>query len=87
MLTVTDEAAAHMANLLNQNDVPDDATLRFVVQDNALGIELSKSQPDDQTVEHDGRTVLVLGEDVSKILEERTLDIEQTQEGPKLAVK
>jgi len=86
MLTVTESAGQHMADLLKNNEAPEEAALRFVVQGQSLGLTLSEAAPDDQKFEHDGRTVLLLDEQVAGMLDERTLDTEQTEEGNQLSL-
>ena len=86
MLTVTESAEQHLNDILKQNDAPDDAALRFVVEGQSLGLTRGKESPGDQKFEHDGKTVLLLDEQVAGLLDERTLDTEKTEEGARLAL-
>lgn len=87
MLTVTDNAGKHMANLLENANAPDEASLRFVVDGDSLGLTIDQPQDGDQTFEHDGRTVLLLDEKVGQLLDERTLDVQDTDDGARLSLE
>ena len=87
MLTVTEAACAHLAKMLAAADAPDKVAVRFVVEGTGLALTLDKAGPNDATFGHEGRTVLLLDEDVSQLLVDNTLDIEQTDAGPKLELR
>jgi len=87
MLTVSDDARAHLASLLeNVEGAPDDAAIRLVAQPQGLGLAVDTPDDADETVEHDGRTILVMDAEVASMLDERTLDIQQTEQGTALAI-
>jgi Fe-S cluster assembly iron-binding protein IscA len=86
MLTVTEAAKAHLAQLLTETDVTDDTAVRFVSEDNLLVPKLDYALPDDMIFAHDGRIVLVLDTGVADVLENSTLDIKDTDSGPQLAL-
>ncbi len=85
MLTVTEDARAHMAQMLAEAEVEDDTALRFVRTERGFAPELDNAGPGDTTFDHEGRTVLVLDEQVSELLTDRTLGLRDTDEGPRLA--
>ncbi|HEX7009559.1 MAG TPA: hypothetical protein VF184_06225 [Phycisphaeraceae bacterium] len=87
MLTLTETARAHLARLLNEAGAPEDAAARFVAGPQGLTLYLDNLRPGDETFEYEGRTVLVLDEQVADILSERTLDVEETEEGPTLTLQ
>lgn len=86
MLTVSEDAKAHLATIINENDVPEDYAIRLVA--GAQGIGLSPDQPKevDDTYEHDGRTVLVVEPALNKQLDGRTLSVETSEAGPRLNI-
>lgn len=87
MLQVTEPALAHLADMLQQSDAPDDAAIRFVVSQE--GVQLALAQTDDaaETFDHDGKTVLVLDEQTSQLLADRVLQTEETPEGTSLKLE
>ena len=88
MLTVSDAACEHLASVLDQMDAtPQDAAIRIVQGPNGLGMSVDTPNDGDKTIEHDGKTILLLDEQVSNLLDERTLDVQQTDQGTALALK
>ncbi len=55
-------------------------------EEQRLALKLDKVRPDDATFDHGGRTVLVVNEQISELLADKTLDVEDTDEGQKLAL-
>jgi hypothetical protein len=49
-------------------------------------MQMDNERPGDETFAHEGRTVLLLDSEVSDALAERTLDVEDAAEGPRLAL-
>jgi len=86
MLTVTPAASEHLANLIDESKGPEGLAVRLVVQEQGLALTPSEPKPDDTTFEHDGRTVLVVDPRAAEMLSERTIDIQQTEQGTGLAV-
>ena len=87
MLTVTEAASAHLAGMLENADAPDGHAIRVVPSQGSIALQLDTPNSEDQAVEHGGRTVLVLDNQVQQMLGERTLDMDQTENGPALALK
>ena len=83
MLTVTEAASAHLAQMLKQQDAPEDIAVRFVCEEQGIALQPDSERAGDTTFPHDGRTVLVLDAQVSELLAEDTLDLE----GAKLALQ
>lgn len=78
MLTVTEPAAAYLSQLLEK--APEEAVVRFVPQQNGLGLEFGTEMPGDTTFNHDEKTVLALDTSVAKALNDRTLDVQSTEQ-------
>jgi Fe-S cluster assembly iron-binding protein IscA len=86
MLTVTDNAVRHMAEILYKSDAADEMAIRFVQEGHTIVPRLDQERPGDATYEYAGSTVLLLAEDIVALLENRTLDIDDTEDGPKLII-
>lgn len=86
MLTVTQDAKAHLANLLEHNNVPDGTAVRLVVAEQGLAMTTDSPGNEDATFDHEGRTVLVMENDIAEQLDGRTLDVEETDDGAELKV-
>lgn len=84
MLTVTDNAAAHLAQLLAE--APEQNVVRFSPGENGLTMHLGQPQPGDTTFEHDEKTVLAFDAAVNEMLADKTLDLHATQQGQQLAL-
>jgi Fe-S cluster assembly iron-binding protein IscA len=86
MFTMTDAAGAHLADLLEEAEVPEDVAIRFVVEEEELTLRLDKERPGDESLSHEGKTVLLLDDQMSPMLSDKTLDIAPSDEGPKLTL-
>jgi Fe-S cluster assembly iron-binding protein IscA len=84
MLTVTDNAGAHLTQLLDEFNAPEDMAIRFVLDGKQLAPKLDSVHADDATFNHNGRTVLILDENISQALTNHTLDVQATDDGPRL---
>lgn len=76
MLTVTEAASAHLAEILTQAGFPDDTAIRLVHEGGRIGMQPDNERPGDTTFEHNGRVVLVLDEQVAQLLADDQLDME-----------
>lgn len=86
MLTVTDAAVCHMAEVLYKSDAADEMAIRFVQEGRTIVPKLDHARPGDATYEYAGTTVLLLDKNIFALLENRTVDIEDTEEGPQLII-
>ena len=84
MLNVTEAAGVYLTEILAEANVADDTAVRFVLQENKLAPYLDNTRPGDATFAHDGRTVLMLDENISQTLANSTLDVKDTATGPQL---
>jgi hypothetical protein len=85
MLTMTEAAGGFLCKVLDDAHASPDTAVRVLIDGDALASTLDKPRPGDSTFVHEGRKVLVLDEQVSELLAERTLDVRSTHEGTKLA--
>ena len=86
MLTVTDSAAAHLAELLDNADATDGAVVRFVPQGQTLTLQLGNEQSGDQTFQHGDKVVLAVEPVIAEALADKKLELEATEEGKRLAI-
>lgn len=56
-------------------------------EDSQLGLALDEPRPGDSVVEHDGRSVLIVDHASAELLTDLTLDVAQTEDGPRLALR
>lgn len=82
MITLTDNAAAQIRNLVDQPDVPDDAGVRIAsTADGALTLSLATEPTDgDAVVDRDGARVF-LEPEADQLLDGRQLDAGVDPEG------
>ncbi len=80
-LMVTEAARDELLNMLEEAEVPDVSAARFVIDGKALRLTISRRKRGDAKVEHAGRTVLVLGPRVARLLDNHQLDKVETDEG------
>ena len=85
MLTVTEQAGARIVQLLAE--AGNESVLRIVRRKRRMRLRRDHARPEDARFTHDGRLVLVLDEDISQRLTAGTLDIRQTDEGPRLKLR
>jgi len=88
MLTVTETAGAHLAQLLVEADQPEEMAVRVErTTTGALTLRFDQVQPDDLTVEHEDRTVLVFDTEIAETLGDKTIDAKDAEEGRKLVIQ
>jgi Fe-S cluster assembly iron-binding protein IscA len=88
MLTVTETAGAHLAQLLAEADQPEEMAVRVErATTGALTLRFDQVQPDDLTVEHEERTVLVFDTEIAETLGDKTIDAKDAEEGTKLVIQ
>jgi len=86
MFTVTDEALAHLSELLTKAEASEDVAVRFLREGRGLVLQLDKTGEGDTIFEHEGKTVLVFDEEVSEVLTDSTLGVEESEAGARLAL-
>ncbi|MEE9275702.1 MAG: hypothetical protein V3V62_10380 [bacterium] len=87
MLTVTEGALAAMAQKLVEDESPEGAVVRFHLEGETLQVNVDAEKPGDAKFAHEGKTVLVIDGELLKLLEGKTLDVRDTDEGPQLAFR
>lgn len=86
MLTITDPAAAHLAELLENANAADEAVVRFVPQGETLTLQLGSEQSGDRTFQHGEKVVLAVEPEIAEALADKKLELQSTEEGSRLAI-
>lgn len=84
MLNASDAACAFISELLTASEAPDESAVRFVIEENELSMKLDEEKPGDKIFLHEGKIVLLVDEEMSQVLDGKTLDVENTEKGPQL---
>lgn len=87
MLTVTESAKQLLKETLQAHTDDPEVGLRLSPgEPGQLGIVLDREAEGDQVVEHEGAKVLLVASELAPAVDGVTLDIQETTDGPKLAV-
>ena len=87
MLTVTTQAKAYLSQLLDKSKHSDDHAIRLAQTGEGMQMSIDQQQPADVTYEHEGKTVLVVEQQVATALDQRELVVEESDQGKVLAIK
>jgi hypothetical protein len=85
MFTVTDEARELLRQQLDGVGIAAGLVVRVALDGEGLIMDLDELKPGDRKFQHEGNAVLVLDEATFAGLEDNTLHVEQTPDGPVLA--
>ena len=85
MIQVTERARETFKNKLELIERPD-VTLRIGRTDSGLGVFPDTVKDDDQIIEHNGRAVLLIDQEVSETLADTTIDVEEHADGARVVV-
>ena len=86
MLQVTEQAGELLSNMLDDADAPEGAATRFVIEDQKIKVGVDQPREGDQTFEHNGRTVLVVDQQVGELLDDKVLSCEDHEGAKSLAI-
>ena len=84
MLTVTEAARIHLAQLLDNANVSADAAVRFVAEGGAIKPTLDSIRSGDIMFEFAGKTVLALDQQMALTLSDTILDVDDDSDGTQL---
>jgi Fe-S cluster assembly iron-binding protein IscA len=88
MFNVTERARAKLKELLKSGSDDESVSLRLgKTTSGALGIFPDSERPDDEVVEHEGATVLLVGREIAENVEGTTIDYEEGGASPGLVIK
>jgi len=87
MLTVTDSAKQLLKEtLLAYSDDPETGLRLSLKPPGQLGVGLDSEEEGDQVVEYEGAKVLLVAANLDAVVDGKTLNVEDTAEGPKLVI-
>ncbi len=87
MLTVTYMAGEHIAYMLCEHEARDDVVLRIKLRKNGVELQPDKMRPGDETFDHNGNVVLVLDQQTSQLLGNKTIDLMSDDDGSHLILE
>ena len=89
MLTVTEKAGAHLAQMIAEQNLPDGTAARFVTEGQGIALRQDTEREGDTALKHKDTTVLLLDAQLTELLDKHTLDLDgdqltlqQPNEGP-----
>ena len=85
MLTISEPAYDRLSELLA--DRPEDVAVRIVLREGRARICPGRKREGDRTIEHDGRTVLLIDQRAARKLGRRELGVRQTPKGLRLKLR
>lgn len=86
MLNLTQAAGGYLSKVLEEASASPETAVRLAVEGEGLQSTLDTVRPGDTTYNHEGRKVLLLDTQASRVLANRTLDVQPTDEGPRLGI-
>jgi len=87
MIGVTERAKQELKRILVENVDNPLAGLRLTSDESGqLGLSIDIETKDDQVVKHDNAKVLIVENNLADSLSKVTIDVKDTQEGPKLVI-
>lgn len=88
MLTVTENAKEVLKGILNASSNDPELGLRLILdKDQKVKMALGGEEPGDQVIEHQGTKVLMVPSELTPMFDDITLDVEDSEDGPKLVVQ
>jgi Fe-S cluster assembly iron-binding protein IscA len=87
MLIVTEDAKKLLKETLREHsEDPEDSIRLSLKEERQFGIVLDNESDGDQVIEHEGDKVLLVAPELATVLEGLKLDVQNTEEGPKLFI-
>ncbi len=86
MIAVTERAKQELKRMLSEKVDNPLAVLRLTESHEGMSLIVDVEMPGDKVVEHESSKILVVEEKLADSLQNVTLDIEDTPEGPELVV-
>jgi hypothetical protein len=86
MPTITETAGAYLVQLLDEAQAQDDIAIRLVLDETNITPTMDHARPGDTAFSFDGRRILVLDELVMQAMEGKTLDVQDSSDGPKMVL-
>ncbi len=87
MVTVTYTAGEHMAYMLCEDQFRDDVVVRIKLTKGGIEMQPDKMRPGDETFDHTGKVVLVLDQQTSQWLGNKTIGLMTDNDGSHLILE
>ncbi len=87
MVTLTYTAGEHMAYMLSEHQNRDDVVVRIKLTKGDVEMQPDKIRPGDEAFDHNERVVLVLDQQISQLLGNKTIDLMTDDDGSHLILK
>ncbi len=87
MVTVTYTAGEHMAYMLSEHQNRDDVVVRIKLTKGDVEMQPDKIRPGDEAFDHNGKVILVLDQQISQLLDDKTIDLMTDDVGSHLILK
>jgi len=87
MIQVTERARETFKSKLDHMIESPGLSLRIGRTDSGLGVFPDTVKDDDQIIEHDGRPVLLIDQEISETLADTTIDVEEHADGAHFVVR
>ena len=84
MVTLTYTAGERMAYMLSERQVRDDVVLRIKLTKGGFEMQPDKMRPGDETLDHNGKVILVLDQQTSQLVGNKTIDLITDDDGSQL---
>jgi Fe-S cluster assembly iron-binding protein IscA len=84
MLTVTPAARERLTRKLARRKAGEDEAMRFTRKPGGWKLSVDRAHADDTAITHEGKIVLLLDAVASKAMTNATLDVKDTDAGPRL---
>lgn len=85
-MNVSQSACTMLSKLLTEAQAPDGVVARIIPSGEGLSLTMDEVQTDDATFDHGGKPVLAIAQNVVEIIDDKTLDVVSTAEGPQLTL-
>jgi Fe-S cluster assembly iron-binding protein IscA len=87
MVTVTEQAAHELRNIVSETATKPNQALRLVMTPGGtFGLGLDEERQGDQVVQAEGESILLVASSVAEALGEATIAAQDTEEGRKLVI-
>jgi Fe-S cluster assembly iron-binding protein IscA len=80
MLQLTDKAAARLKSALTELDLDEGACFRLRMTEEGVKMVVDHEHPDDSTIEHDGKVLVVIDAESAGRFEGRKMDFNEETE-------
>lgn len=86
MIAVTERAKGELKKILSEKVDNPLAVLRLSPIQKGFGLRLDVEMPDDHVIKHENSKILVVEQALADTLENVTIDVEDTPDGPELVI-